>query len=266
MAYLPVALKVEEIRQDSPNLKTYVFKRNLRAKPGQFVMVWVPGVDEVPMSIGWQDEEEVHIGIADAGDCTHLLHEKIKVGDKLGIRGPYGSVFNLPEGAKKIVVIGGGYGTPPMLSLAQDATAKGIEVIAIIGARSKDYIIYEDWFKKLGCEVKLSTDDGSAGHKGYSTEVLEKVLEEEKIDGIYTCGPELMMVNVAKQGVAKDIYTEVSLERYMKCGFGACGQCCMDNTGIRICKEGPVLEAKYALEHPEFGKYTRGPEGIIEEM
>lgn len=264
MAYLPVALKVEEIHQDSPNLKTYVFKRKLNAKPGQFVMVWVPGVDEVPMSIGWQDDNETHIGIADAGDCTHIIHEKIKVGDKLGIRGPYGSVFKLPEDAKKIVVIGGGYGTPPMLSLAQAARAKDIEVIAIIGARSADYIIYEDYFKKLGCDVRLSTDDGTAGHKGYSTDVLEKVVEEEQIDAIYTCGPEIMMVKVAKIGTTNDIYTEVSLERYMKCGFGACGQCCMDDTGIRICKEGPVLEAKYALEHPEFGNYTRGPEGIIQ--
>ena len=78
---LPLVFKVAEIRQDSPNLKTYVFKHKIRAKSGQFVMVWLPGVDEVPMSIGWQTDEEFHVGIADAGDCTHEIHQQIQVGE-----------------------------------------------------------------------------------------------------------------------------------------------------------------------------------------
>lgn len=266
MAYLPVTLKVKDVRQDSPILKTFVFERNLRAKPGQFVMVWVPGVDEVPMSIGWQTDTEFHMGIAKAGDCTSVIFDKIKPGDKLGIRGPYGSSFALPAEAKKIVVIGGGYGTPPMLCLAQEARAKNIEVIAFLGARSKDYVIYEDWFKKLGCDVQVATDDGSAGHKGYVTDLLEAYLAKHKADGIYTCGPEKMMVKVAQMGDKHKVFTQVSLERYMKCGFGACGQCCMDGTGIRICKEGPVLDGKYALDHEEFGKYTRSASGVIKNL
>lgn len=259
----PLALKVAEIRKEYDGFNTYIFKHNLRAKAGQFVMVWLPGVDEVPMSIGWNSKEEFHVGIARAGDCTEAIFKQIKVGDRLGIRGPYGTVFNLKEDYKKIVVIGGGYGTPPLLALAQKAAEKNIKVLAILGARSEELLIYEEEFKKLGCEIKVSTDDGTKGHKGYCTDILEEVLKDEEVDCIYTCGPELMMVKVAEIAKANKTECEVSLERYMKCGFGVCGQCCMDDTGIRICKDGPVIEGKKALDHPEFGKYTRTSSGKL---
>ncbi|QQR83869.1 dihydroorotate dehydrogenase electron transfer subunit [Candidatus Peregrinibacteria bacterium] len=262
----PLPLKVDQIIEDSDMFRTYVFKHNLRAKPGQFVMVWLPGVDEVPMSIGWQDADGFEVGIAKAGDCTTAIFEQIKPGDRLGIRGPYGTAFSLKEEYKKIIVIGGGYGTPPLLSLSQKAIEKGVEVIAILGARNEKYLVYEEKFKKLGCKTLVSTDDGSKGHKGYSTDVLEQVLNEEAADCVYTCGPEKMMVKVAEMAQVKGMDCEVSLERYMKCGFGICGQCCMDNTGIRICKDGPVLRGESALAHPEFGKYTRTASGIVKEI
>lgn len=263
---MPLIFTVRKVIQEAPNLKTYVFEHALRAKPGQFVMVWVPGVDEVPMSVGWVTDTEFHLGIANAGDCTKVIFERIREGDKLGIRGPYGTAFTLPEGAKKIAVIGGGYGTPPLLNLAQRAAAQGVKVHAILGARSKDYLIYEKAFKKLGCTVKTATDDGSEGHKGYCTDVLEKAAAKEKYDCIYTCGPELMMVKVAQMAEDNGIPSQVSLERYMKCGFGVCGQCCMDGTGIRLCKDGPVIAGEAALRLPEFGKYTRSASGRIKNL
>ncbi len=273
----PLIFKVKAITQDTPNLKTYVFEHNLRAKPGQFVMVWLPGVDEVPMSVGWQTDKEFHVGIANAGDCTAAIFERVKVGDKLGIRGPYGTAFHLKEGAKHIIVIGGGYGTPPLLSLAQKAVEKGVKVLAILGARSKDYLVYEAHFRKLGCEVMLSTDDGTKAHKGHCTDILEKTLDSRlhgndkgggggKIDGVYTCGPEKMMFKVAQLAEDNGVYCEVSLERYMKCGFGVCGQCCMDDSGLRVCKDGPVITGETALKHLEFGKYTRTSSGLVREL
>jgi dihydroorotate dehydrogenase electron transfer subunit len=262
---LPLVFKVSAIRQDSPNLKTYIFEHNIRAKAGQFVMVWMPGVDEVPMSIGWQTDKEFHIGIADAGDCTHAIHEQIQVGDKLGIRGPYGSSFNYKD-YDHIIGVGGGYGTPPMLNLAQRASELGKKVTIIQGARSKDYLLYEDLFNQLGVNLQLSTDDGSTGHQGFTTDLLAELLPKLKAENacVYTCGPEVMMVKVAQMCLEAGVDCQVSLERYMKCGFGICGQCCMDDSGLRICKEGPVLWAKRALEHPEFGKYTRDQAGIVE--
>ncbi len=264
---LPLVFKVDEIRQESPNLKTYIFKHNIRAKSGQFVMVWMPGVDEVPMSIGWQTDTEFHVGIADAGDCTHAIHEQIKVGDKLGLRGPYGTSFDYKD-YDHIICVGGGYGTPPMVNLSQRATELGKKVTVIQGARSADYLIYEDQFNALGVELMFSTDDGSKGHHGYCTDVLEEYLKKaDKTNKIcvYTCGPEKMMMKVAKIAEEHGVGCQVSLERYMKCGFGICGQCCMDDSGIRICKDGPVITGKYALEHPEFGKYARKKSGAIKE-
>lgn len=262
---LPLVLKVAKVIPESPNLKTYVFSHNLRAKAGQFVMVWVPGADEVPMSIGWQTEKEFWMGIANAGDCTKIIFDKIKAGDKLGIRGPYGTAFDLAK-HKKIIVIGGGYGTPPLLMLAQQAREKKVDVLAILGARSKDYLIYEKAFKKLGCKVKTATDDGSAGHHGFCTEVMEAVLKKEPYDCVYTCGPEKMMVRVAQIAQDNNMPSQVSLERYMKCGFGICGQCCMDGTGLRLCKDGPVIAGATALKLPEFGKYTRTCSGLIKKL
>lgn len=261
-----LVFSVSDIRQDAPNLKTYIFQHNLRARPGQFVMVWMPGVDEVPMSIGWQTETEFHLGIADAGDCTHAIHEQIKVGDRLGIRGPFGTSFEF-AGYDEIICVGGGYGTPPLLNLCQRAVEAGIKATMIQGARSKEYLLYEDLFGKLGVsDLKCSTDDGSHGHKGYCTDLLEEKLKNpsksEKVC-VYTCGPEAMMVKVAQMCEEYGVDCQVSLERYMKCGFGVCGQCCMDDSGIRLCKEGPVISGKRALEHPEFGKYSRAKSGLV---
>lgn len=262
----PLIFKVKTVTQDTPNLKTYVFEHNLRAKPGQFIMVWLPGVDEVPMSIGWQTDKEFHVGIANAGDCTAAIFERVKTGDKLGIRGPYGTAFTFPDKTKKIIVIGGGYGTPPLLSLAQKAVGQKVHVTAILGARSKDYLVYEKQFKELGCEVHTATDDGTKGHKGYCTEVLEKIIEKEKPDAVYTCGPEKMMFKVAQIAQDNGVTCEVSLERYMKCGFGVCGQCCMDDSGMRVCKDGPVIPGEVALKHSEFGKYNRTSSGLLKNL
>lgn len=260
---LPLVFKVAAIREDSPNLKTYIFKHSIRAKSGQFLMIWMPGVDEVPMSIGWQTNEEFHVGIATAGDCTKAINTQIKVGDKLGIRGPYGTSFDYKD-YDHIIAVGGGYGTPPLLNLAQRATELGKKVTMIQGARSKDYLLYEDLFNELKVDLHFSTDDGTMGHKGYCTDILADVLKKLKKGEkacVYTCGPEAMMLKIAQMCETAGVDCQVSLERYMKCGFGVCGQCCMDNTGIRICKDGPVITGKYALEHPEFGKYARTKSG-----
>ena len=264
---IPLVLKVKEVIDEAPGTKSYVFHHNLHAKPGQFVMTWLPGTDEVPMSIGWQDDHSFTLTIADAGDCTHDINERIKVGDPLGIRGPYGTSFKYDE-YQNIFLVGGGVGTPPMLSLAQFARKKEINVEVFLGGRTKDHLLFEKQFKELGCTVHTATDDGSKGHHGYVTDVLEMELEKRSanVDCVYTCGPEIMMVKVAQMAQDFNIKSQVSMERYMKCGFGICGQCCMDGSGIRLCKEGPVLEGERALQHEEFGKYKRDSAGVRENI
>ena len=253
---------IKEVIDEAHEVKSYVIEHKLSAKPGQFVMVWMPGVDEVPMSIGWQSDTEFTLSIAKAGDCTTAIHEQINVGDKLGIRGPYGNPFAF-DGYKNIVLVGGGCGTPPMLNLAQATTSAGINTIVLLGGRTSEHLLFEKKFKDLGCEVHVATDDGSKGHKGYVTDVLEKELKKGGVDCVYTCGPELMMVTVAKLAQDYNTPSQVSLERFMKCGFGICGQCCIDGTGLRVCKDGPVFSGEIALKHQEFGKYKRDSAGVI---
>ncbi len=222
-------------------------------------MVWLPGVDEVPMSIGWQDDNELWIGISKVGDCTTAIFEKIKEGDRLGIRGPFGKPFWLKDDAKNIILVGGGFGTPPLLFLAKEARAKGIAVTVILGAKSAEHVLYEKEFKKLGCAVSNSAD--YHGEKAHATEMLEEKLEKGEFDCVYTCGPEKMMAKVARIAYESGIDSQVSLERFVKCGFGVCGQCCIDGKGLRVCKDGPVFEGKEALKFEEFGKYARTASG-----
>ncbi|MBN2086887.1 dihydroorotate dehydrogenase electron transfer subunit [Candidatus Peregrinibacteria bacterium] len=257
-----LVFKIKKVIDEAPDVKSYVIEHKLNAKPGQFVMVWMPGVDEVPMSIGLQTDTEFTLSIAKAGDCTALMHEKLSVGDKIGIRGPFGKPFTF-EGKKNIVLVGGGCGTPPMLNLAQVATAKGIKTTVLLGGRTSEHLLFEKTFKELGCEIKVATDDGSKGHKGYVTDLLKKELEKGEVDCVYTCGPELMMVTVARLAQDFNIPSQVSLERFMKCGFGICGQCCIDGTGLRVCKDGPVFDGEIALKHQEFGKYKRDSAGLM---
>jgi dihydroorotate dehydrogenase electron transfer subunit len=259
---LPIVLEVKKIEQVAPYAKVYVFEHDLRAKPGQFVMVWMPGVDEIPMSIGWQTDKEFWLTIVNAGDCSKAIQDRIKEGDRMGIRGPYGNTFTY-KGYKNVILVGGGCGASPLLNLAQATRAEGIKTTVMLGVRSADFVLYEDKFKKLGCELIIATNDGSRGHKGHITDLIEDIFKKDKIDCVYTCGPEMMMLSIAKMAKAYDIKSQVSLERYMKCGFGICGQCCVDDSGLRICKDGPVFDGDVALKHPELGQYKRASSGLI---
>lgn len=245
-----------------------MFRHTLNSVPGQFIMLWIPGLDEKPMAVAQDDGKILKIGVAKVGRFTTHLFNRYKVGDRLGIRGPYGNGFKLPESAdpnprqrKRIALVGGGFGTPPLVFLAQEARKKKIEVDFIEGARSADLLLYLKEIKKLGVRVHVSTDDGSEGFKGYAPQVLEQLLEKNKYDGVYSCGPEVMMKKVAELASEYNVDCQLSLERFMKCGFGICGACCMDNTGFRVCIDGPVIQGEKALKLPEFGNYSRDSGG-----
>ena len=110
--------------------------------------------------------------------------------------------------------------------------------------------------------MHIATNDGSAGYMGYNTDILEKMLKEgKKIDLIMTCGPEVMMKKVSDLAWQYKIPCQISVERYMKCGFSICGNCCVDDLGITTCQEGPVMDNKLVRKIKEFGVYHRDPEG-----
>jgi dihydroorotate dehydrogenase electron transfer subunit len=256
---IPKTLPIKNIIDEAENIKTFIFEHNLNAKPGQFVNLWIPEVDEKPFSIAFSDEKEFWLTIAKVGPATEKLFEK-KIGDYLGVRGPYGTSFTAKP-KTKIALIGGGYGTAPLYFFGLEAKKIDCEVYFITGARHKSLLTYVNKAKNAGFNTLVATNDGSEGLQGFTTHVLENLLKETKIDSIHTCGPELMEKALLEIAEKNNIPIEISVERYMKCGFGICGQCVVDNLGIPLCKQGPVLSGEKVRKISEFGVYHRDKNG-----
>jgi len=256
---VPVTIPIKKIIPEALNISTFVFEYNLEAKPGQFVNLWIPGVDEKPFSIANCNEKEFWLTIAKVGPATEKLFE-LKVGDYVGIRGPYGTSFEAKPNST-IALVGGGYGTAPLYYFGLKAKEQGCNVYFLTGARNIDLLTYIDQAKKAGFEVSMTTNDGSAGKEGFVTVILEELLKTKKIDSIHTCGPEVMEKAVLNLADKYDTRLQISVERYMKCGFGVCGQCCVDDLGIPICKQGPVMEKELVKQIKEFGVYHRDRDG-----
>ena len=247
---IPELHEILDVRQETPSVKAFVFEAKRiaeLAKPGQFVMVWLPGVDEIPISVAHVNRKKglVELAISKAGDCTSRIHELGK-GKTLGLRGPFGNGFQLSNNMKKIWMVAGGYGSAPLRFLAEQLMDEKRKITVFLGARSKEHLLFLHKFEKLGCEVKVSTDDGSAGFKGFVTELVKDELKKSKPDIIFTCGPELMMRKVCELAVKHDVPVQASVERIVKCAHGACGTC--DIGGFRICKDGPVFDGRFLLE------------------
>lgn len=243
---IPQVMEIAEVVQEAKDQKSFFFKQSLKCRPGQFIMVWIPGLDEKPMAISYWNRNEFAFMSKAIGRFTNAL-DKFKKGDKLGIRGPYGSSFSARNNA---CVVGGGVGMASVSTLIDVLK----NPVVINGARSKEYLIYLDRFKNKNMIV--ATDDGSFGKKGFVTQVLDEVLaENKKIKIVYTCGQEIMMKKVLETCNKHKVECEASLERYMACGFGICGKC-MINEKI-CCVDGPVFNSKQLSEMPEFGNFAR---------
>ncbi|QQS59535.1 dihydroorotate dehydrogenase electron transfer subunit [Candidatus Peregrinibacteria bacterium] len=247
-------LRTEELNKST---RLFVLDISFGAKPGQFVNIWIPNLDEKPFSVASDDGKTMSIVVSAVGPFSTAFFEK-NSGEKVGIRGPFGNTFSVQKN-KKIVLVGGGFGTAPLHFLGTKSQAEECKITAIIGARTKDLLLFTDWCEKSGFRTLCTTNDGSAGTEGLVTNVLEKLLETEKIDLVQSCGPEKMMEAVAKLCQSKGVPSELSLERYMKCGFGLCGQCSCD--GTLVCREGTVFSGEKALSLQDFGKFHRDAEG-----
>ncbi len=260
---LPRTYRITAIKQETEMVRTFTFDGSLNAKPGQFVMVWLPGVDEIPMSVAYDDGAETKITFFAVGEMTNEL-AKSKVGDLVGLRGPFGTSYEWKPG-DHIALVAGGYGAAPMYFVATQAVHHGCTLEAIVGARSEEHLLYLEELEKLPrTSLHIATDDGSLGHKGYNVEVLEKLLDasvknskDPPIDQVFACGPERMLKAVSTVTAKYKVPSQLSLERYMKCGYGLCGNCVVDPLGIRICTDGPVVKNDLCLEITEFGQYHR---------
>lgn len=215
-------------------------------QPGQFVEVRVDNSPTTflrrPISINYVDKatNELWLLIQLVGDGTRRMAE-YRPGDTVNIMLPLGNGFTIPsQKEQKLLLIGGGVGTAPMLYLGAILKNAGFNPTFLLGARSKDDVLQLEQFKKFGT-VYITTEDGSLGEKGYVTN--HTILQETHFDQIYTCGPKPMMVAVAKYATSASVSCEVSLENTMACGIGAC-LCCVEKTvdgHICVCTEGPVF-------------------------
>jgi len=224
--------------------------------PGQFVMVWVRGTDEVPMAVSHFEQGRLGITVQRVGTATEALCD-MHIGDGLGIRGYYGNGFTLAR--RNALLIAGGLGMAPLAYLYTCLVENGCNPTVLAGARREEDLILLDELD--GCEPMVATDDGSRGLRGTVVDALRDV-ELDQFERIYCCGPERMMAKVhtlcKHAGVLSRI--EFSLQRYFKCGIGVCGACCIDPWGLRVCKEGPVLSGD-VLDGSEFGHYKRDGAG-----
>ncbi len=262
---IPKAIPIKKIVQETPHVKTFIFEHELNSKPGQFVNLWIPRVDEKPMSIANDTGKEFWITMFAVGPFSKVMHT-LKVGDLVGVRGPYGKPFDFKKG-QRLVMMAGGYGAAPLYNLTLKAIKHGCKVDFVVGARSKEHLLYISRIKKLkNVKLHVATDDGSVGREGYNTLILGDLLEESgssknRIDCVYACGPEMMMKKISDMSFAANVDAQLSVERYMKCGFGVCGQCCVDPKGQRMCMEGPVVHNAQARKITEFSKYHRDKTG-----
>ena len=231
-------VKVADKEIHSPEFATLYIDEPVAFKPGQFVMVWIPGVDEKPYTISHHSPERFGITVEAKGVFSKKA-VSLNPGDKIGIRGPFGNGFNMGTGHKRVAVVAGGCGMAPLAPLVEAfGTNSGPRVVLIQGARSKSFLLYPDRFKAM---VEFCTDDGSQGHKGFVTDMLVQKINAlpDGFDMVYTCGPEIMMAKVFDICEAHGIPCQVSLERYMRCGFGVCGACVCGHAVV--CKDGPVF-------------------------
>jgi dihydroorotate dehydrogenase electron transfer subunit len=259
---LPQTYKIANIKKETDFITTFFLKIDKiakEAKPGQFVMVWVPGENEKPMSLAYIKNDKIGITVQQIGKTTRKLGEK-KVGEYIGIRGPYGRGFDY-IGVSKALIIGGGVGIAPLAPLAEKISPKGY-VTAVIGAKTASDIIFLHQLEEVCENVIPVTEDGSLGIKGLLTDVLAELLKKERFDKAFMCGPEAMMYQGKKILDKFGVDGEVSLERWIKCGVGICGQCVVDSVGFRVCKEGPVFDFETIKKIAEFGKYRRLSSGI----
>ena len=253
-------VKIQEIKRESLTVKTFIFQDKLctKAEPGQFIMVWIPGVDEIPFSLSAITPNGLtSITVAQVGEATKTLHQR-KRGDVLGIRGPYGKGFTLASG--NIMIAGGGTGLAPLMPLTEKVMKLSTKLTFLLGAKTKDELLFLDrankMLSKVKSEIVATTEDGSYGLKGVVTDQAEQKLAKKKFDMIYACGPEQMMHKMFSLAEQYHTPLQASLERIMHCAIGLCGSCVIGK--FRVCRDGPVLTSEQLRTvKEEFGKFKR---------
>lgn len=246
-------VEIKKVKREAIDISTLYFDdETVRSgKPGQYIMVWVPGDDEVPMSISGIDEDGLSsITVRKVGITSETL-DSMQPGDRIGVRGPFGNSYDVV--GENPLIVAGGSGTASLLPLVKAFQSKGVNPTFILGGRSADQLLFEDeLLELLGAKLVISTDDGSMGYNGYASGYAALLMDEYEFDHVYTCGPELMMAKVFQETERRGLPIQASLERYVKCAVGICGNCAIGP--YRVCMDGPVFDSDMLREvRDEFG-------------
>ena len=254
------AVRIERVDYDCTNITSLLFKDEeiKLAKPGQYIMVWMPGLDEIPMSISARNLDGLNrITVREMGCATRTLIS-MKKGEKIGVRGPFGNSYNLIS--RRPILVAGGSGMASLMPLLEEFSKRRVKPTIILGARSDDQLLFVKRLEDLGENLVISTDDGSRGLKGYASDYAARLIEKRDFDMVYTCGPEKMMAKVFYTAEEKDIPVQASLERYIKCAIGLCGSCAIGP--YRVCKDGPIFNSLMLRNTKgEFGVSKMDPSG-----
>lgn len=252
-------MRISSTVKETPDITTLYLEPKIEANPGQYLMVWIPGVDEIPMSLS-SIKDKTSISVRIVGDATKAL-AKLNQGDRIGVRGPLGNGYRI-EGVKPLI-IGGGSGIASLVPLAEKMETIGLNPTFLIGARNSDQLLFKDRLSKLiGKRLKIATDDGSEGYHGYVTNLATTMISEMNYDSIYICGPELMVVKVFEAAECMNLKIQVSMERLCKCAVGLCGSCAVGP--YRVCKDGPIFDIEMLMViKDEFGKLRMDASGRV---
>jgi dihydroorotate dehydrogenase electron transfer subunit len=267
VSHSPRIVTVMSKRRESTNVTTLNFSSEgfPVVEPGQFFMVWYPGKEEIPIAISAQTNESISISIDAIGETSQALSD-MKPGEILGVRGPYGNGFDLDSGSCYLLV-GSGCGASPLNYAANRLHANGKRFDIVIDARGEAELCFVDGVAdSTGVKPLVSTHDGSVGYAGYGSALAEKFMNEKTIDYVITCGPEPMMKALHRLCIERGVKFQASLERYIRCGFGICGSCGLDPTGLLVCKDGPIFDGEALAKVPDFNTQRRARDGSPEKI
>ena len=189
----PKISEIINVKKENPIVKTLIFKYNKKTIPGQFFMIWIPGLDEIPMSASFINENKKGITFKKVGEATETLFNFNK-GDKIGIRGPYGNGFSII--GKRALFIGGGSGIATITPAIEEYLKRKINTTVILGIKNKNELFFENRIKKYNVKVHVTSEDGSYGYTGLATDLAEDLIANNDYDSVLTCGPEKMMKKI----------------------------------------------------------------------
>jgi dihydroorotate dehydrogenase electron transfer subunit len=264
-------VRIENVIEETPTIRTIIFEDDLSISsfPGQFLMVWIPPVEELPMSIMIENIGNrtcAAVTVKKYGSGSTALYDK-GVEEQIGIRGPYGNSFSVPKDVRNALIVGGGTGLVPLLRLCETLRKARVNITLVIGSRTRNEVLFEKRAHQLLLDTDLenklevSTDDGTYGFKGSAVKLAELALQSGKFEIIYTCGPELMMRGVYELGEIHSVPVKASLERYMKCAIGICGSCCINDK--LVCRDGTIFGSADLRLLSEFGFSYRDKSGRV---